>query len=224
MSDKLNYRSVQEYLLDLVPPREPELREMETYAERNDFPIIGPVAGALCYQIARMIGAKSVFEMGSGYGYSTAWFARAVQENGGGEVHHVVWDKDLSSRARLHLERLGVGRLIRYHIAEAVETLRQQPGPFDLIFNDIDKAGYPASLPVIADRLRAGGVLIVDNALWHGRIFDGDDDTEATAAVRELTRMLRDDEAWLTSLVPIRDGLLVAVRDPASPTGTGRTT
>ncbi len=215
---------VADHLTALVPPRHPVLEVMEKRAEESNFPIVGPAAGQFCYLIARLLGARRIFELGSGFGYSTAWFARAVRENGGGEVHHAVWDEALSAEARGHLDALGVGDLIRYHVGEAVAALRATPGPFDLIFNDIDKAGYPASLPVIADRLRAGGVLIVDNALWHGRIFDGDDDTEATAAVRELTRMLRDDEAWLTSLVSIRDGLLVAVRDPASPTGTGRTT
>lgn len=212
------------HLVELVPERPPVLLEMEQRAEDTGFPIIGPAAGHFCYLIARLVKARRIFELGSGYGYSTAWFARAVRENGGGEVHHVVWDESLSEDARGYLDALGYGDVVRYTVGEAVAALRAATGAFDLIFNDIDKAGYPASLPVIADRLRAGGVLIVDNALWHGRIFDGDDDTEATAAVRELTRMLRDDEAWLTSLVPIRDGLLVAVRDPASPTGTGRTT
>ena len=87
---EIDYQAVQEYLTSLVPPREPELRKMEEIAERNDFPIIGPACGYYCYQLARMIQAKSVFELGSGYGYSTAWFAKAVRENGGGVVHHTV--------------------------------------------------------------------------------------------------------------------------------------
>src|SRR5215218_1969535 len=104
---ELDYQSVQKYLTSLVPPRESELQKMEEYAEKNDFPIIGPVCGYYCYQLARLIKAKSIFELGSGYGYSTAWFAKAIRENGGGEVHHVVWDEDLSKRARTHLDRLG---------------------------------------------------------------------------------------------------------------------
>ena len=146
---EINYQSVQDYLGTLVPPREPEMQKMEEYAEKNDFPIIGPVCGYYCYQLARMINAKSVFELGSGYGYSTAWFAKAVKENGGGAVHHTVWDEDLSKRAQRHLSALGTVELVQFHIAEAVETLRQTQGPFDIIFNDIDKEGYPDSLPVV---------------------------------------------------------------------------
>src|ERR1700719_1708039 len=95
--------AVRDHLDALIPPRPPELQAMEAYATAHRFPIIGPACGHLCYQVARMIGARRVFEMGSGYGYSTAFFARAVMENGGGAVHHVVWDQDLSSRARAHL-------------------------------------------------------------------------------------------------------------------------
>src|SRR6266536_4895085 len=124
---------VQEYLDSLVPARAAELQAMEAYAKETSFPIIGPSSGQLCYQVARMIGARRVFELGSGYGYSTAWFAKAVQENlvlsgvegGGGAVHHVVWDEQLSQQARGHLGALGFGDLLTYHVGEAVQALRE---------------------------------------------------------------------------------------------------
>ncbi|MBI1793732.1 MAG: O-methyltransferase [Chloroflexi bacterium] len=209
---ELNYQAVQEFLTSLVPPREAELQEMEKYAEKTDFPIIGPAAGYMCYQIARMIGAKSVFEMGSGYGYSTAWFVKAVKDNGGGVVHHVVWDAKLSEMAAGHLSRLGFGDLVRYHVAEAVATLRQTSGPFDLIFNDIDKEAYPDSLPFIKEKLRSGGALIIDNILWSGRIFDKNDTSPATEGVRKFTRLITHDPDWIVSLVPVRDGVIVAYK------------
>ena len=80
-----------DYIDDLVPERPAEMQKMEAYAEKIDFPIVGPASGYLCYQVARMIGARRIFELGSGFGYSTAWFAKGVVENGGGEVFHVVW-------------------------------------------------------------------------------------------------------------------------------------
>jgi predicted O-methyltransferase YrrM len=200
------------YLDHLVPPREPELQEMEAYAHESGFPIIGPASGQLCYLVARLIGARNIFELGSGFGYSTAWFARAVQENGGGTVHHVVWDEDLSRRARTQLAALGFADIVSYHVAEAVATLRESDGPFDLIFSDIDKTGYPASLPVILEKLRPGGALIVDNMLWHGRVLDESDDSPDTTAIREFTRLVMDDREWIASVVPIRDGVLVAYR------------
>jgi predicted O-methyltransferase YrrM len=212
----LNVETVLPYLDSLVPPRHPELQEMEAIAARSDFPIIGPAAGQFCYLLTRLSGARRVFELGSGYGYSTAWFARGVRENGGGVVHHVVWDAALSERARGHLRRLALDDLVEFHVGEAVATLRQSDGPFDLIFNDIDKTGYPASLPVIAARLRPGGILVVDNLLWHGRIFDRNDLSPDTAGVREFTRMVTTDPSWSASIVPIRDGLLVARRNDSA--------
>ena len=209
---KLTYPTVQEYLIDLVPSRDIEMQKMEKYAARTGFPIIGPAAGYVCYQIARMINAKSVFEMGSGYGYSTAWFARAVMENGGGLVHHVVWDEKLSQMAVKHLSALGFENFVQYHVAEAIETLRGVPGQFDLIFNDIEKQDYPKSLPLIKEKLRSGGILIIDNILWSGRIFNKKDQSDATKGVREFTRQIASDPDWIVSIIPVRDGLIVAYK------------
>jgi predicted O-methyltransferase YrrM len=203
---------LRDYLDSLVPERPAEMRAMEAYAQEHNFPIVGPASGYFCYQVARMIGARRIFEMGSGYGYSTAWFARAVQENGGGEVFHVVWDETLSQQARGHLEALGYGDLIRYRVGEAVQALRETEGPFDLIFNDIDKQAYPESLPVIEEKLRPGGVLIIDNMIWSGRIFADSDQSPATQGVRELTRRITSSPDWIVSLIPIRDGLILGTR------------
>ena len=209
---ELTYQATQDYLKSLVPLRERELQEMEAYAEKHDFPIIGPVCGYYCYQLARMIKAKSIFELGSGYGYSTAWFAKAVKENGGGVVHHTVWDEDLSKRAAGHLSRLRSGDVVQYHVAEAVATLRQTDGPFDIVFNDIDKEAYPDSLPVIKEKLRPGGVLIIDNMLWSGRIFDSKNHDKSTEAIRRFTRDITTDPDWIVSLAPVRDGMILAYK------------
>ncbi len=208
-----NYKaSLERYLDELVPERPSELQKMEAYADKHGFPIIGPASGQACYQIARMIQAKRIFELGSGYGYSTAWFARAVHENGGGEVHHVVWDEELSQMAQDHLQTLGYSDLVTFHVSEAVQALQQADGPFDLIFNDIDKPAYPTSLAVIEQKLRPGGVLIIDNMVWGGRVWDQSDQSEATQAIRQTTDMLTTSPNWISSLLPIRDGLLVAYK------------
>ena len=212
MSTPLLSPEVSGYLDRLVPVRAPELLAMENAAAQANFPIIGPAAGQFCYLLARLTRARRVFELGSGFGYSTAWFARAVQENGGGVVHHSVWDEGLSRQARRHLEVLGLADLVEFHVGESVDALARIPDTVDLVFNDIDKDAYPASLDAIERRLRSGGVLIVDNALWNGRIFDVSDTSASTTGVRELTRRLASSPHWITGLVPIRDGLLVAHR------------
>lgn len=205
-------KQVQAHLDSIVPDRPNELVLMEQYAADMGFPIIGPTVGYLCYQIARMIKARNIFEMGSGYGYSTAWFAKAVKENGGGKVHHVVWDRDLSKQAQRHLSRLGLEKYIQFSVGEAVSVLSSSRGPYDLIFNDIDKEDYPESLHAIKDKLSSGGVLLMDNMLWEGRIFDEKDTTPSTQGVRRSTEMLVSDEDWIVTVVPIRDGVLIAYK------------
>jgi caffeoyl-CoA O-methyltransferase len=110
---------------------------------------------------------------------------------------------------------MGLADLVRFHASEAVGALASQPADFDLIFNDIDKEDYPRSLPVIESRLRAGGVLIVDNILWGNRVLDPEPWDAATRGVCELTRMIGERPGWVSSILPIRDGLLMALRvDP----------
>ena len=200
------------YLEGLIPPRPPILQEMEAYARRARFPIIGPAVGQLFYLLTRLSGARQVFELGSGYGYSTAWFAKGVRDNGGGEVAHVVWDDELSQGARRYLERLGLGRLVRFHVGEAVEALRRSGGQYDIIFSDIDKGGYPASLPVIKRHLKPGGVLLADNMAWSGRVADRRATDAETEGIRTFTRAVFADPDFVSTIVPLRDGVLVARR------------
>ncbi len=212
MKDPLIAPQVTAYLDRLVPPRDAMTAALETEAALANFPIIGPACGHLCYLLTRLTGARQVFELGSGYGYSTAWFARAVKENGGGTVHHVVWDSALSRKAREYLHARGLDDCVEFHIGEAVATLHDMSGPFDVIFNDIDKDGYPKALGVIEARLRPGGLLIADNLLWSGRIFDPADRSPATEGIRLFTQHVTESPDWISTVIPIRDGLLVARR------------
>ena len=219
MDEKLTYQNAQDYLHSLVPARDPVLLEMEKYARKHNFPIIGPAVGQLCYQIVNMLGSEHIFEMGSGYGYSTAWFARALKErfetspSTPGLVHHVVWDENLSKMAQDYLSKMEFQEYVEYHVGEAIATLEDfDDETFDVIFCDIDKEAYPKALPVIKEKLQPGGVLIIDNMLWGGRIFDAEEKSPSTEGVREFTRLITSDPDWIVSLFPIRDGVILAYK------------
>src|SRR2546428_10022297 len=122
-------RRVAAYLDELVPPRPARLAELEAEARRTGFPIIGPATGHLCYLLTRLSNARHVFELGSGFGYSTAWFARAVKETGGGIVHHVVRDDRLAREALEDLVGLSVADVVQFHVGGGVASLQHAPGP-----------------------------------------------------------------------------------------------
>jgi len=200
------------YLESLVERPHPLLLEMEQRAAETNFPIVGPVVGQLFYWLTRLTGARRVFELGSGFGYSTAWFAFAVRDNGGGVGDHTVWDAELSQQAQDYLRRMGLSEVMTYHVGEAVETLQHVGGEYDIIFCDIDKQGYPASLPVVKQHLRVGGLALYDNMFWSGRVWDSEDTSEATEAIRTLTKQIMRDPDWQTLLFPMRDGVLAAIK------------
>lgn len=221
MSEGPLYSELRPYLDSLVPPRRPIVQEMERYAEEHDFPIVGPASAYFMYTIAKMVKARQVYEMGSGFGYSTAWFAKAVQENGGGVVDHVVWDEELSQTAREKLGELGYPAYdgptpgvtkIRYTVGEAVEALAKTTQPFDLIFNDIDKEAYPMALEAAEKRLKPGGVFFTDNVIWKGKVIEKYRDNDAqTKAILEFNERITQSDRWDASIIPIRDGIMMGV-------------
>jgi predicted O-methyltransferase YrrM len=199
-----------DYVLAQTRFHDPLLTEMEERAERERFPIIGPLVGPWLYTLTRMVGGQRVFELGSGYGYSTWYFCKAVQDGGGGEVVHTVWDAQLSADAKDNLTRAGFAGITKFIEGEAVGALKEAEGGWDVIFMDIDKEGYPAALPVIEKKLRPGGLLITDNIIWSGTVADHCDQRPSTQAIRELTRMLRESSRWELLVLPLRDGVAVA--------------
>lgn len=201
--------AVEEYLYRLIPERDPVLSEMEQIASERRIPIVGPLVGRLLYQIAEMIGAKNVFEMGSAIGYSTIWWARALSD--GGRVIYTDGDRNNADQARRFFERAGVLDRIDVRVGDAMEILSESKAEYDIIFNDVDKEDYPRVFRVAVPRLRKGGLLISDNTLWHGDVADPEfDNDERTRAIREFNRLMYESKDLLTTILPLRDGIAVA--------------
>jgi predicted O-methyltransferase YrrM len=202
--------AVDRYLLDLLPERDPVLQEMEQQARRRDIPIVGPAVGRLLYQYARLVRARKVFEMGSAIGYSTLWWARAVGK--GGDVFYTDGDPKNAAEARRYHDRAGVTERIHFGVGDALELLSEQKQEFDIIFNDVDKEDYPRVLYLVSSRLRAGGLFITDNVLWSGRVVQQKPREESTRAIREFNQRLYAMQEFFTTVVPLRDGLAVALK------------
>jgi caffeoyl-CoA O-methyltransferase len=202
--------AVDDYLYSMLPKRDEVLAEMENYAAEHDIPIVGPAVARVLEQLARTINAKTVFELGSAIGYSTIWWARAVGETG--RVIYTDGDRKNAERARGYFARARVSERITIHTGDALEFLSEQKQEFDVIFSDVDKEDYPRVLRLVSPRLRKGGLFITDNVLWSGRVAEKNPSEASTKAILEFNRKLYDSTEFYTTILPIRDGLAVALK------------
>jgi predicted O-methyltransferase YrrM len=210
--------------VDIVEPRieaymrqrldrydDPVLAEMEAEAKTRDFPIVGRNVGVTLEVLARAAGARRIIELGSGFGYSGYWHARAVGEDG--ELHLTDGDPANEGRALSYLGRAGLAGCVKFHVGDAVATLKTLTGDFDVIYNDIDKDGYPDAWREARGRLRVGGLYVCDNVLWSGRVPTGAEPPDrVTGAIREHNDLIAQDANYVSTIVPTRDGVMVAVR------------
>jgi caffeoyl-CoA O-methyltransferase len=197
---------IEQYITDLLPPRHEVFLEMEAYAKEHSFPIIGPMVGNVLSMLAASIGSRHVMELGSGFGYSALWFASALPDS----IRIICTDGDDSNRERAldAFGRMDVSDRIDFRTGDALTVFAEIDGIFDFIFCDIDKHEYPAAFRAAFPRVRQGGYLAFDNALWSGRMLEGDD-REATMGVVELNRIAFSEPGCHAAILPIRDGVLL---------------
>jgi caffeoyl-CoA O-methyltransferase len=200
---------VEDYLYSLLPPRDEVLAEMEAEAVKNRVAIVGPAVARVLYQLAVISGAKRVFEMGSAIGYSTIWWARAV--GAGGRVIYTDGDPKRAEQARRYFDRAGVRERITLRVGDALEFLSEEKELYDIIFCDVDKTDYPRAFRLALPRLKSGGLLIADNVLWSGKLSQPNPDAE-TQAILEFNRLTYESKDLFTTILPIRDGVAVAVK------------
>jgi caffeoyl-CoA O-methyltransferase len=208
--DGLTPTAVDNYLYDMLPPRDAVLAEMEDQAAKRNIPIVGPAVGSILHQLALMISAKNVFELGSAIGYSTIWWARAVGE--GGRVIYTDGDRKNADEARRYFDRAGVNKQISIKTGDALELLSEEKQQFDIIFNDVDKEAYPRVFKLALPRLRKGGLFVTDNVLWKGKVADENPSDKRTAAIKEFNRLLYGSPELFTTILPIRDGVAIAIK------------
>ena len=202
--------AVEDYLYSLLPPRDEVLTQIEAEAAKRKIPIVGPAVGRILYQLALMTNAKTVFELGSAIGYSTIWWARAVGE--GGRVIYTDGDRKKADEARGYFERAGVSSRITLKTGDALELLSEEKQQFDIIFNDVDKEDYPRVFKLALPRLRKGGLFVTDNVLWSGKVVHSNPAEASTKAIVEFNHLLYGSPDLFTTILPIRDGVAVAIK------------
>jgi predicted O-methyltransferase YrrM len=207
--DAIIQREQAEYLNGLMSQDDPLLAEMETYAADHQVPIADPEVARFIEITARITGARKALEIGMAIGYSVVHLARGMGE--GSLVVTIEPSDEMIDAASGYLERAGVFSRVRIEKGEALQVMPQLNENFDLLFIDALKEEYSEYLDLGLSRLRTGGVVIVDNLLWGGRVATGDTDS-STSALREFNRYFMEHPQLRAVVLSVGDGLGYAVK------------
>jgi predicted O-methyltransferase YrrM len=201
-----------EYISALFAPEDALLASLREEADRTGLPPISVSAdeGRLLQVLLTGIRARRVLEVGTLGGYSAIWMARALPEDG--ELLSIEIEPKHAEFARRYAERAGLADKIDIRVGRALDVLPSLDGEkFDAVFIDADKEPMPNYFEWAVRLLRPGGLVIADNTLWGGKVFDDSEQDEKTTAVREFNRRMANDPRVLSILVPTHDGVAIGV-------------
>ena len=189
-----HWKAVDDYYAGVLGAADPVMEEVLKASEAAGLPSIqvSPLQGRMLMLLAQMAGAKRVLEIGSLGGYSTIWLARSLPK--GGEVVTLEAEPLHAETARANIERAGFAHMVEIKLGAAAETLdamvKDGVRPFDFIFIDADKPGYPAYLDLALKLSWPGTVIVADNMVRGGAVADADSEDEAVKAVRLFNEKL----------------------------------
>lgn len=199
---------IDDYLLKLNADNDPDLVAMERRAAETGFPIVGRQVGRLLYLLTRLRQPRLVVELGSGFGYSAWWFARAI-----GITGRVVMTEHAGTNidfARAMFQANGLFDRLEFRVGDAL-AIGNDYRDIDILFIDLDKHQYREAAEAMIPRLARNALVIADNALWHGRVAEGDDDPE-TRGIRDFNAYMAGRLDFFSTIVPVRDGVMLAYK------------
>ncbi|GAA5158617.1 O-methyltransferase [Ornithinimicrobium tianjinense] len=199
------------YVEDFITPH-PVIERAQRRGEELGAPPVSTSAGATLRLLASAVAARHVVEIGTGAGSSGLWLLQGMPRDGiltsiDSDPEHQRAAKEAFAEAGIPTQRT---RVISGDAAQVLGRLTD--GAYDLVLVDADKESYPVYVEEAIRLLRTGGVLVLDNMLWHDKVADPASRDEVTTLLRDLGKSLRDDDRLLPALLPVGDGLLVAVK------------
>jgi predicted O-methyltransferase YrrM len=210
---------VDHYIEHLLNPQDEALAQNLQNAKAAELPAINvsPNEGKLLYLIAKIAGARRILEIGTLGGYSTTWLARALPADG--KVITLELDQKHAEVARQNLERAGIADRVEVRVGRAVEMLRRmierRETPFDLIFIDADKPSYVEYLDLALQLSHTGTVILADNLIRNGRVFDSHPPDEAARGAKTFNDALAAHQRLESIILPIirenLDGLSISI-------------
>ena len=208
--DAIIQREQAEYLDQLLPPSDPLVAEMEAYAAEHRVPIADREVALFLEITARATGARKALEIGMAIGYSVVHLARGMGEQG--LVVTIEPSEEMIGLASGYLERAGLFNRVRIERGEALDVMPNLTDTFDLLYIDALKEEYSEYLDLGLKSLRTGGVVIVDNMLWGGKVATGDDGDTSTVALRKFNHYFINHPQLKAEVLSVGDGLGYAVK------------
>lgn len=206
---------VETYLASLNSLNDDVLASIAAEGQAADLPLVDPEVGALLHVLTLAVGARRALEIGTAIGYSGAWIARALPQNGMLITFEISAER--AARAKANFARAGVAERTSIMVGDASVLVAKVQGPFDLIFQDGGKRQYGPMLDRLTALLRPGGLLIADNVLWDGEVVPGYIDPPVrnpvgTAAIAAYNARLSAAANLRTAWLPIGDGVAVSIK------------
>jgi caffeoyl-CoA O-methyltransferase len=198
---------INDYLMGLAGEDDEHLLEMERIARERDFPIVERLVGRLLFILTKLKEPKLIVELGSGFGYSAYWFSRAL---GKGRIVLTDHSEENMEYARDLFQKTGLARKAEFRIGNAIEIGKEYKD-IDILFIDIDKHQYADAVQALIPNLSRNALIIADNTLWYGRVTGKTRDKE-TRGIKRFNKYLFEHPDFMTVIVPLRDGVLIAYK------------
>ncbi len=200
----INHPEIEKYIFSLLEDDDPVLKEMEELAEKLNFPIVGRIVGKLLYLITKIKKPKLVVEIGSGFGYSGYWFAKALQ--GSGKLVLSDYKGENIQLAKEFLQKANLDKNVIFEVGDGVEIAKRYKD-IDILFLDHEKSRYKEAADALKENLSKEALVIADNVLWYGKVLKPEQ-SKKVKAIDEFNRYMI--KHFDTTIIPVRDGLLLA--------------
>jgi len=198
---------INDYLMRLSEENDSNLLEMERIAKKKGVPIVGRLVGRLLFILTRLKAPKLVVELGSGFGYSAYWFAKALSK---GKVVLIDYREENMEYAKDLFRKAGFIRKAEFRTGNALE-IAQEYKKIDILFIDIDKHQYCDAVLNLIPNLNRNALIIADNSLWYGKVAEKVRDNK-TLEIRKFNRYLFEHPDFISTILPLRDGVLVSYK------------
>jgi caffeoyl-CoA O-methyltransferase len=202
---------LQLYLESHCDPEPPELQKInrDTYLRvLQPHMLSGHYQGRLLSMLSKLVQPSRILEVGTFTGYATICLAEGLADEG--IIHTIEVNRELEEMLNQHFASTNVEKKIRQHFGHAAEIIVQlEENNFDIVFIDADKKNNLHYFQLVIEKVRPGGLIIIDNVLWKGKVYDGSENDADTRTIRELNDRIAEDTRVEKLILPVRDGVLI---------------